>query len=191
MRHSVYYLTMSVDGFIADSKGSVDWMTGAPNVDYGFSEFYDSVGTILLGARTYEHMLKMGDFFPYMDKEVIVTTSNEKLRLAGENVQLSHEDPAKTLARLQLGDESEGIIWVGGGGALAGSLFAAGLIDELRIFIQPVILGSGTKALSLFTGALIEESSMARALELQYSKDHPAGIVELRYHVPKRWRSDL
>ena len=188
MRYSVYYLTMSVDGYIADVEGGVDWMTGAPNIDYGFSEFYDSVGTIMLGARTYEHMLKMGDFFPYADKPVIVTTSNDKLKKAGNRVELSHEDPAKVLARLQLGDESEGLIWIGGGGTLAGSLFAAGLIDELRIFVQPVILGAGTKALRSLTD---DDTALSRALGLQYSKEHPAGIVELRYTVPKRWRSDL
>ena len=184
MRKSIYYFTMSLDGYIADSKGSVDWMTGAPNIDYGFQEFYDEVGTVLLGSTTYQHMLKMGDFFPYPDRDVIVCTSNDKLKLAAESVQLSQDDPAKILARLQLEDESKGLIWVGGGGTLAGSLFEAGLIDELRVFIQPVVLGSGTKA-------LIKDSLTARALELQSTKEWPAGIIELRYLVPKRWRSDL
>jgi len=184
MRKSIYYFTMSLDGYIADAQGSVDWMTGAPNIDYGFKEFYDQVGTILLGSKTYEHMLKMGDFFPYPDREVIVFTSNDKLRLAGENVQLSQESATKMLARLQLGAEDGGLIWIGGGGNLAGSLFEAGLIDELRVFVQPIVLGSGTKA-------LIGDKSLARSLELTLAKEHPADLVELRYHVPKRWRSDL
>jgi len=184
MRKSVYYYTQSVDGFIADAQGSTEWMTGAPNIDYGFQEFYNEVGTVLLGARTYEQMLKMGDFFPYPDKEVIVVTSNDKLKLAADCVKLSKEDPAKTLARLQLGSEAEGFIWIGGGGALAGSLFEAGLIDELRVFIQPIILGAGTKALA-------SNKNVARALELRQSKDHPAGITELHFEIPKRWRSDL
>ncbi|MCL2745998.1 MAG: dihydrofolate reductase family protein [Coriobacteriia bacterium] len=184
MRKSVYYFTMSLDGYIADKNGSIDWMSGAPNVDYGFKEFYDEVGTVMLGARTYEHMLKMGDFFPYPDRDVIVCSSNDKLKIAAENVQLSSEDPAKTLARLQLGTEDEGHIWVGGGGTLAGTLFEAGLIDELRVFVQPVILGDGTKA-------LVSSKAFARALEFQSSKDWPMGIIELRYNVPKRWRSDI
>ena len=184
MRKSVYYYTQSVDGFIADAQGGTEWMTGAPNVDYGFQEFYNEVGTIMLGARTYEQMLKMGDFFPYPDKEVIVVSSNDKLRLAADCVRLSSEDPEKTLARLQLGDESDGLIWIGGGGILAGSLLEAGLIDELRVFVQPIILGLGTKALA-------SSNNIARALELRYSKDHPAGIMELCFDVPKRWRSDL
>ncbi|MCL2403904.1 MAG: dihydrofolate reductase family protein [Coriobacteriia bacterium] len=184
MRKSIYYFTMSLDGYIADSQGGIDWMTGAPNIDYGFQEFYDEVGTVLLGSKTYEHMLKMGDFFPYPDRDVIVCTSNDKLKLAAESVQLNHEDPSKILARLQLGSEDEGHIWIGGGGKLAGSLFETGLIDELRVFVQPVILGDGTKALTSNKG-------LARALELQSSKEWPMGIVELRYKVPKRWRSDV
>ena len=184
MRKSIYYLTMSLDGYIADADGGIDWMTGAPNIDYGFQEFYDEVGIIMLGSRTYEVMLKMGDFFPYPDKEVIVVTSNGKLKIASDSVQLSHDDPAKTLARLQLGADDEGHIWIGGGGILAGSLFEAGLIDELRVFIQPIVLGAGTKV-------LISDNNLARALELESSKEHPAGIIELRYVVPKRWRSDI
>ena len=184
MRKSIYYFTMSLDGYITDKNGSVDWMTGAPNIDYGFKDFYDEVGTILLGRSTYEHMLKMGDFFPYPDREIIVFSANDKLRLAAENVQLTQGDPAKVLARLQLGAEDEGCIWIGGGGKLAGSLFEAGLIDELRVFIQPIVLGDGTKA-------LISEKDITRALEFQSSKDWDAGIMELRYIVPKRWRSDI
>jgi dihydrofolate reductase len=175
---------MSLDGYIADKDGSIDWMAGAPNVDYGFKEFYDEVGTILLGRTTYEHMLKMGDFFPYPDREVIVFSANDKLKLAAESVQLTQDEPEKVLARLQLGSEDEGHIWIGGGGTLAGSLFETGLIDELRIFVQPIILGTGTKA-------LLGKKSISRALELQSSKEWEAGIIELRYNIPKRWRSDL
>jgi len=184
MRKSIYYFTMSLDGYIADSNGSVDWMTGAPNIDYGFQDFYNEVGTVLLGSTTYRYMLEMGDFFPYPDRDVIVFSSNDKLKLAADSVQLSQDDPTKVLARLQLEDEDKGYIWVGGGGTLAASLFEAGLIDELRVFIQPVILGSGTKA-------LCKDVLTSRALELLSTKEWPAGIVELRYLVPKRWRSDL
>jgi len=175
---------MSLDGYIADEQGGVDWMTGAPNVDYGFKEFYDEVGTILLGSNTYKFMLQMGDFFPYTDREVIVFSQNDKLKIAAENVKLSQGSAAKELARLQLGGEKGGLIWIGGGGNLAGKLFEAGLIDELRIFIQPVILGKGTKA-------LVGDKAIARALELVQAKEHEAGLVELRYNVPKKWRSDL
>ncbi|MCL2379391.1 MAG: dihydrofolate reductase family protein [Coriobacteriia bacterium] len=184
MRKSIYYFTMSLDGYIADASGSVDWMAGAPNIDYGYKEFYEQVGTILLGRNTYEHMLKMGDFFPYPDRDVIVFSSNDKLKIAAESVQITSDDPGKTLARLQLGDNSDGLIWIGGGGTLAGSLFEAGLIDELRVFIQPIVLGAGTAALT-------SDKIAARALELANVKEWPAGIVELRYNVIKRWRSDV
>jgi len=184
MRRSVYYFTMSLDGYIADAEGSVDWMAGAPNIDYGYKEFYDSVGTILLGRRTYEHMLKMGDFFPYPDREVRVFSSNDKLKVAAESVHITQDDPAKVLARLQLGAADEGLIWIGGGGTLAGSLLEAGLIDELRVFVQPILLGEGIPAFA-------SEKVTARLLELTAQKQWPAGIIELRYGVPKRWRSDV
>ncbi|MCL2680567.1 MAG: dihydrofolate reductase family protein [Coriobacteriia bacterium] len=187
MRRSVYYFTMSLDGYIADATGSVDWLAGAPNSDYGYKDFYQTVGSILLGRATYQHMLQMGDFFPYPDRDVTVFSSNEHLKRAGERVQILSEDPALHLARLQLGSADDGLIWIGGGGTLAGSLFAAGLIDELRVFVQPIVLGGGTPSLMGAAGT----KGAARALELTLCKEWPAGIVELRYDVPKRWRSDV
>ena len=183
MRRAIYYFTMSLDGYIADAQGGTTWLSGAPNTDYGYEEFYDSIDTTLLGARTYEQMLDMGDFFPYADKEVIVFSSNPHLKRAAECVQITQDDPAKTLARLQLA-ESGGDIWIGGGAQLAGSLFAAGLIDEIHAFIQPIVLGSGVPFLG--NGADVQ-----RALELTYSKEHPGGIIEARYTIPKRWRNDI
>jgi len=182
MRRSIYYFTTSLDGYIADAQGGTSWLAGDPATDYGYEDFYQSVETILLGRRTYEQMLEMGDFFPYADKEVIVFSSNPHLKSAAECVQITQADPAQVLARLQLGEGGD--IWIGGGAKLAGSLLKAGLIDELHVFIQPILLGSG---LPFFGDA----ESALRPLEWTHSQDWPGGITELRYKLPKRWRADI
>jgi len=182
MRRCIYYFTMSLDGYIADAQGSTAWLAGAPNTDYGHKEFYESVGTVLLGRHTYERMLDMGDFFPYGDKEVIVFSSNEHLKKAAECVHIDIRDPAKTLARLELGEGRD--IWLGGGATLAGGLYGAGLIDEIRAFVQPIVLGGG---LPFLAGDALAQ----RPLEWTCSKEWPGGIMELRYTIPKRWRQDL
>jgi dihydrofolate reductase len=182
MRRAIYYFTMSLDGFIADAQSSTAWLAGAPDTDYGYKEFYESIDPVLLGRRTSEQMLDMGDFFPYADKEVIVFTSNPNLKRASDSVRIETGDAAKTLARLELTDG--GNIWIGGGAQLAGSLYSAGLIDEIRAFIQPILLGGGLPFLA-------GDNLGQRPLEWTHSKNWPGGITELRYTIPKRWRSDV
>lgn len=51
------YIACSLDGFIARDDGSIDWLTEYENnseTDYGYSEFYASIGTVLMGRKTYE-----------------------------------------------------------------------------------------------------------------------------------------
>ncbi|MDR1412326.1 MAG: dihydrofolate reductase family protein [Actinomycetes bacterium] len=182
MRTVTYMFTQSLDGYIADGQGSVSWLAGAPNIDYGFAEFYDEIQTVLLGRRTYEQILDRGDFFPYADRETLVFSSNDKLRRAADRVCIVTDDPLKTVARLKLGEG--GTIWLGGGAHLAGSLFVAGLLDELRVFTQPIVLGSG---LSFFA----DVGAMRKPLELTHTKCWPAGVLEARYSVAKQWRSDV
>jgi len=180
MREVIYYLTQSVDGFIADVDGGVGWMSGAPNEDYGYEEFYHSIDTILFGSKTYEHVLGIGGGFPYVDKEVIVF-SNRDLEPIEENVTIEQGDATTVVARLKLTEG--GPIWLGGGAELATTLLNAGLVDRLRIFIQPILLGNGI--------GLTDVLERYKTLELLRSKQWEGGIIELEYTVLKPWRSDL
>jgi len=185
MREVIYYCTVSLDGYLADAKGSTDWMHGAPNEDYGFAEFYRGVSALLLGRGTYEQMLETGDFFPYKDKPVYVFSSNDQLKRAADNVRIvSDTSPEVFVARLKLQDSDAGPLWLGGGARLATTLFTAGLIDEIQLHIQPLILGDGLS----FLGA----SGMPRqALDLQECSQKPGGFIKLRYRTVKSWRSDI
>jgi dihydrofolate reductase len=199
MRRAIYYFTMSLDGYLADAQGSTSWMSGAPNTDYGYEEFYAGIDTLLLGRNTYEHLLAQvaqGDFFPYADKEVVVFSSKQKLKRLAPKLRIESEDARRVLARLLLNPGND--IWIGGGARLAGSLFQAGLIAELRVFVQPIVLGAGLPFLLLPAAADATQApqpgasfSLLRVLEWTYSHSWPGGIQELRYCVPKRWRADL
>jgi dihydrofolate reductase len=59
----VYSAATSLDGFIADEQGGVDWLNAAmvPGEGYGLSEFMASVDAVLMGSRTYEKALELGD----------------------------------------------------------------------------------------------------------------------------------
>ena len=185
MRELIYYCTVSLDGYLADARSSTDWMHGAPREDYGFAEFYRGVSALLLGRRTYEQMLDTGDFFPYADKPVYVFSGNDKLRRAAPSVQIvSDISPEVCVARLKLRDAEEGPLWLGGGARLASTLYAAGLVDEIQLHIQPIILGEG---LPFLGGADLPR----QGLDLQECEKKPGGFVTLRYRTVKSWRSDI
>lgn len=59
MRRIVLYIAMSLDGYLADSAGGVDWLTGqdpAWDGDGGYSDFIRTVDTVIMGRRTYDQV---------------------------------------------------------------------------------------------------------------------------------------
>lgn len=183
MRKCLYYVTISADGFIADSAGSTAWMSPAPHSDYGFNQFYYEVSTIVMGRATFDviYGLSGAENFPYADKEVIVATHRALPDVHDANVSAITDIEAE-VARLKLSGDP-GLIWVAGGAHLASQLLAAGLLDEVRLFIQPIILGSGR---SLF--ADLEKPAVLRTEEV---RQWPGGIIEQRYLTVKSWRTDI
>lgn len=78
------FIAISLDGFIADTNDSVDWLTGFPSVpedgDYGYAEHMKGVGGVMLGRKTYEQILSFGkDAWTYGDRPVFVFTRNVTL----------------------------------------------------------------------------------------------------------------
>jgi len=175
MRRVVLYITASVDGFIAEPGGGMSWLdeAAASGSDFGYGEFYASIETMLMGSATYEFLLQVADPFPHADREVFVFTRRE-LPAAAPSVTLVCEDPAQFTGELR--DGEGGPIWLVGGGILNATLSAAELIDEVRLFVQPVLLGDGVPLFAGPHGRL--------ALALEDSVTWPGGVVELRYNRP-------
>ena len=171
-RQVVLYITASLDGFIADVEGGVEWLEGAGDEDYGFGHLMHSIDTVLQGSHTYLDTMHLVDHDPYAGKTNFVFTSRDDLPVLG-SPQFVHEDPAKFVQRLK--QEAGGRIWLVGGGELASHLVGAGLVDEIDLFVQPIVLGDG---IPLWRPPLQE-----RHLELIEAKPWPGGLAELRYRV--------
>lgn len=183
MRKCIYLITVSSDGYIATDEGTTEWMSGAPRVDYGFNEFYHSISTIIMGRRTFNHMYALSkDFFPYEDKEVIVASHSELPPFGQAEILRESGDIVKRVAAEKIADKP-GDIWIAGGAALATVLFEAGLIDEVHLFIQPIVLGSGIS----FFKKLVKP----RALRVEHVKNWPGGVIEVRYLTVKSWHVDI
>lgn len=169
----VYYVAATIDGYIADEKGGIDWLKPfeASGEDYGWTGFYDSVDAVLVGRTTYEQSLGHG-FWPYPGKPVWVFTSRDLAPAEGE-VHATAEAPRAVLGEL----ESRGLqrAWLVGGGRLAGALRSEGLITEYIISVIPLFLGGG---IPLAGGAGPRDP-----LRLVDSRSYGSGIVQLRYRT--------
>jgi dihydrofolate reductase len=137
------YIACSLDGFIAREDGSIDWLTEYENnseTDYGYSEFYASIGTVLMGRKTYEQVLGFGDW-PYTEKKTYVfTKQNEPLRRE-KGVEFVSVDIGEFACRLKENTDED--IWLVGGSQLIKAFLEEDLVEDLIVFIVPVILGSG------------------------------------------------
>jgi dihydrofolate reductase len=115
----------------------------------------------------------MVDYINSVSKYVVSTTLEEPLEW--NNSTLIKGDVAEEIARLkrQPGEN----ITILGSGALVRSLLRGDLIDELRLMVHPVVLGSGKR--------LFEDGHGRQALELVDSKTFGTGVLYLTYQPPQ------
>jgi dihydrofolate reductase len=169
-REVILYITASLDGYIADVNGGVGWLAGAEDGDYGYPALLRSVDTVLQGSRTYLDSLGLVDHDPYEGMRNYVFSSRHDLP-DNPGVTVVRENPVEFVRALK---EREGErIWLIGGGLLASALLDAGLVDEIDLFIQPVLLGDGIGLWHTLAGA--------KSLRLVGTRAWPAELVELNY----------
>lgn len=176
MANITLYIAASLDGYIADAGGGVGWLPsgdgGSGGDDYGYAAFYAGVDAIVMGRRTYDQVRGFGVPWPYAGKPVYVFTNRTADEAAPAGVRFLRND-AGAFVR-DVAGRYAGIVWLVGGANLAEQFRVAGLIDEYRVFIIPVILGQGVP----LSGHGAEPPTALRLVETQAFAD---GIVMLRY----------
>lgn len=176
---------VSVDGYAAEPDGGIRFMeaveTGNPN-DADQLAFLEHVDAILLGANTYR---MFAGYWPQADPavEVVAEPINRLPKFVTSNtmtdapwgdgsVEILRGDATDTVAALK---ERFGGIVVWGSLTLADALFEAGLVDELRLRVVPVLIGAGRS----FTPERLGE----RRLDLERVVSHPSGHVGMTYRL--------
>lgn len=173
MRASVFVGT-SLDGFIARSDGSVDFLSagGSDTEPHGFDEFLATVDALVMGRNTYETVLPF-PVWPYGPKAVFVL-SNRPLSIAprGAVVEQIAGTPSEVLSRLS----SRGFhhVYVDGGQTIQAFL-RAGLIQHLVISRVPVLIGTG---IPLF-GPLAADIRLTHVATRHFA----SGLVQSEYAV--------
>ncbi len=172
MRKVVLYIAVSIDGYIADKKGSVDFIEGDgsdKNNMGSYDIFYNSIDTVILGKNTYEQIINelSPDKWVYKDKFSYVITS-EKIENK-ENIIFTNE-LYKTIDNLK--KEKGKDIWICGGASIVNQLLEKDYIDKIQLTIIPTILGEGIKLFNNFNKEI--------KLKLESTKNYN-GFVDLVY----------
>ena len=172
------YVAISLDGFIAKPDGNIDWLTEDVSQaelenDDDYKNFLASVDALVMGGKTYRQVLTFGDW-PYSDKKCVVVSRTEPASNLSD-VSFASGPPEKNVETPQ--NEGCWHIWIMGGGEIHSLFLRAGLIDEMRIFVMPKILGEG---IPLFAPPL-EGSSAKTCWKLLSHKEWRSNIVELHY----------
>lgn len=167
MRKISLYIATSLDNCIARPDGGLDWLFAPEGEDYGYEAFLAETDTVLMGAKTYEAVQGFGIDNPYPEQKSYVFTRQN--RLPSPHVEYVTEDIPTFVRRLK--EQPGKTIWLVGGGQINTILLNAGLIDEIILFIQPVVLGEG---LPLFAGV-----GLTTWYELQSCISYPSGMVRL------------
>ena len=166
MRKLVLYIATSLDGYIARSSGEFDWLFS--DQDYGYTEFFAGVDTVLMGRKTYDQALGFGEY-PYKGTRGVVFSRTP--RAPDANVTFVSGDLASFVSELKRGSGKD--IWLVGGGQIVAECVRHDLIDDFRLFVHPLILGEG---IPLFAPGLPE-----RPLQFVRSQSFDSGLVEVSY----------
>lgn len=170
MRRLVYHCASSIDGFVALENGTFDcFAMEGPHVDDFIAKFSD-YDTALMGRRTYEVGLAAGVTNPYPTMKTYVFSRTMK-HSPHEAVTIVSEN-AEQLVRELKGQEGKDL-WLVGAGDLASTLLAAGLIDEVCIKLNPIVMAKGIP--------VVARTEAPLSLDLVESKTYDNGVVLLTY----------
>jgi dihydrofolate reductase len=177
---TVYYCATSLDGYIAESDDTIDWLTGYQPAPLGpdvepvggpfpeeYAEFYEGIGAMVSGSVTYEWILEYGGEWPYPGKPYWVLSSRDLPVPEGRDVRMggTFEEMIESA-----GDRK---LWIVGGGGVASQFAEAGLLDEVWVTVVPVVLGAGKP--------LFDRRLPGGPMRLMAALPRSSGMVELRY----------
>lgn len=152
-RNTVLFIAMSLDGYIADANGGVDWLEGQ-NPKEGDGNSYDNfireIDTVVMGWNTYRQIATelSPQQWVYEGLTSYVLTHRKIEKMDG--IIFTDESPCGLIQRLRRKPGKD--IWICGGASTAGQLMKEGMIDRYHISIIPTLLGSGIRLFDSLKG---------------------------------------
>jgi dihydrofolate reductase len=184
MAKLIYSAITSLDGYVADEDGNFDWAAPDEEVHSFVNDLERPVGTYLYGRRMYEVMAPwetdptladqprvMRDFaelWQAADK-IVYSTTLETVSTASTRIERDFDPEAVRRLKATAGSDLSV-----GGPDLAAQAIKAGLVDELHLFLAPVVVGGGNQALP---------DKVRLGLELLDERRFGNGMLYLRYRT--------
>jgi dihydrofolate reductase len=183
MAKLIYSAIASLDGYVEDAEGKFDWAAPDDEVFACVNELERPIGIYLYGRRMYETMVYW-ETVSTADQRTVFRDFAELWR-AAEKIVYSRTLQAASSARTRIErdfdigairrlKEVPGRDITIGGAELAGEAIAAGLVDECHLFLGPIIVGGGKRALP---------DGVRAGLELVAERRFQSGVVHLHYGV--------
>ena len=179
-----YYTAASLDGFIATSDDSLEWLFPLGDVEAtSYPAFIRDVGALAMGSTTYEWMLKhvVGPEarerqpWPYT-QPAWVFSSRTRAAIPGADIRFVRGDVTPVHEEMVAAAKGKNV-WIVGGGELAGQFYDHGLLDELFVQVGSVTLGAGKP--------LLPRAIVTPPLRLKSVRAVGTGFAELHYEVPR------
>lgn len=167
------FIATSIDGYIADKNGGIDWLHAIPNPDQddmGYVAFTKNIDALVMGRNTFETVCGFDVDWPY-DKPVFVlsnslheipeTHQGKAFLVTGTLTEILEQIHSKGFHRLYID-----------GGATISNFLRADLIDEMVITTIPILLGGGSSLFSELPNELKFELISAKTYLNQITQNH-------------------
>jgi len=183
MAKLIYAAIASLDGYVVDAEGRFDWAAPDDEVHAFVNDLERPIGTYLYGRRMYETMVFWetatgADEPPVFRDYAEIWRAAEKIvysralqTVSSARTRIEREFDPDAVRRLK---QSSGADITVGGAELAGHAIGAGLLDECHLFLCPIVVGAGKRALP---------EDVRAQLELLDERRFRNGVVHLHYRV--------
>jgi dihydrofolate reductase len=184
MAKLIYSAIGSLDGYVEDEAGNFDWAAPDEEVHAFVNDLERPIGTYLYGRRMYETMVFWEDVNTGTDQPVVmrdfagIWRAAEKIvysrtlqTVSSARTRIERDLDPDTVRRLKETAKADVTV---GGAELAGQALALGLVDEYSLFLGPIMVGGGKRALP---------DDIRAQLELLDERRFRNGVVHLRYRV--------
>jgi dihydrofolate reductase len=184
MAKLIYSAIASLDGYVADEEGNFDWAAPDEEVHGFVNDLERRVGTYLYGRRMYDVMVAWetmdtrADQPPVIEDFTKIWQAADKIvysktleTVSSARTRIERDFDAEAVRQLKASSERDITV---GGPELAAQAIRAGLVDEFQLFVTPVVVGGGKKALP---------DDVHLKLELLDERRFGSGVVHLRYRT--------
>jgi dihydrofolate reductase len=186
MAKLIYSAIASLDGYIEDEEGKFDWAAPDEEVHAFVNDLERPVGTYLLGRRMYEVLvywetIELDDQPPFIRDFAEIWRAADKIvysktlgAVSSAKTRIERDVDPEALRQLKASAERDLSV---GGPELAAHAFRAGLVDEVHLFLTPIVVGGGKRCLP---------ADVRLELELLDERRFGNGVVHLDYRTKTR-----